>query len=401
MVSERGSPLSPCPSLKHNPRNWKTSWHYMLSEVQFHTKASKILFVYSSFIILSVACNILRSVDMSDEPWATVHTVLTSIDFYSHIFYGSEIIFRYWICPSKSDYFRDPYSYLDLLCFVPFFISACIPDEKERYNKFLLAVIPPARLLKITRTSPAWMIIVLTCKRAKSALKVPLFFLIVLTLIFSCALFYVEPDNFQDIPQAIWFAFVTICTVGYGDFTPKTTIGRIITVFLILFAAIYLAMPLNLVGGFFASIYADKERLITIEKIKSRVTDYDSIEQKELKDLFNFCDRDLSGFIDFEEFKHLLNQELMLELTNLEIKSFFKAIDNKNQGKIGFEQFVAYFFPHADVMKQTKDDTRSSHNEAVSVGSSMFANDRTPIETHLRNIELQIAELRRQLLISR
>ena len=60
---------------------------------------------------------------------------------------------------------------------------------------------------------------------------------------------------FHSIPHAIWFMLVTMTTVGYGDVSPNTEMGRMITVLAMVFGVLFLSMPLAIVGNNFCNIW--------------------------------------------------------------------------------------------------------------------------------------------------
>jgi hypothetical protein len=66
--------------------------------------------------------------------------------------------------------------------------------------------------------------------------------------------------QFPDLMQCNWFFYVTVTSVGYGDISPVTTLGKIIALIGMLFGAVYIAMPLTLVGGEYYSLWKEYEK---------------------------------------------------------------------------------------------------------------------------------------------
>ena len=109
-----------------------------------------------------------------------------------------------------------------------------------------------------------------------SALCVPLFFLTFAVIIFAAFIFYLEGEAnreggnaaFHSIPHAIWFMFVTFTTVGFGDVSPNSNIGKTIASIGIIFGILFLSMPLAIVGSNFCEAWEDRQRIVFIEKFK-------------------------------------------------------------------------------------------------------------------------------------
>merc|ERR1719424_2107436 len=91
-------------------------------------------------------------------------------------------------------------------------------------------------------------------------------------------------------------------TVGYGDVSPNTIVGRIITSFAMVFGVLFLSMPLAIVGNNFCEIWAEKESVIFLEKLRE-VFDMSSETHGEsamshVQEIFTTIDEDKSGTLD-------------------------------------------------------------------------------------------------------
>merc|ERR1719424_287062 len=93
-------------------------------------------------------------------------------------------------------------------------------------------------------------------------------------------------------------------TVGYGDVSPNTIVGRIITSFAMVFGVLFLSMPLAIVGNNFCEIWAEKESVIFLEKLRE-VFDMSSETHGEsamshVQEIFTTIDEDKSGTLDID-----------------------------------------------------------------------------------------------------
>ena len=190
-----------------------------------------------------------------------------------------------------------------------------------------------------------------------AALGVPFYFLAVAVVVFASFLFYLEQQGarmngdcqagncgaaFHSIPHAIWFMLVTMTTVGYGDVSPNTELGRMVTVFAMIFGVLFLSMPLAIVGNNFAAIWEDRSRVIFIEKFKESFATK-KVDRATLQTVFEDLDTDGSGTLSFKELKVSLTK-INVRMSAYAFKQLWRAIDSDNSGEIGFEEFTRLFF---------------------------------------------------------
>merc|ERR1740117_1623223 len=91
--------------------------------------------------------------------------------------------------------------------------------------------------------------------------------MMVILLFFSSLLFIIEPrGNLESMPSAMWLTIVTMSTVGYGDATPSTTAGHLVTGLLIVLSALYMAIPLGIVGNAFNKVWEDRDQLLLVQR---------------------------------------------------------------------------------------------------------------------------------------
>ena len=125
-----------------------------------------------------------------------------------------------------------PLALIDLLAILPFYIFLLIPDSEV--SLLMLRIFRGVRLLrifKLTRYSSALNILFSVLKREARVLAVTSFILAMVLVMASWGVYILErveqPDVFGSIPSAMWWAVVTLTTVGYGDFVPLTPGGKL------------------------------------------------------------------------------------------------------------------------------------------------------------------------------
>ncbi|MFQ5982343.1 MAG: ion transporter, partial [Woeseiaceae bacterium] len=156
-------------------------------------------------------------------------------------------------------FISSPYAIIDFLAILPFYLllGGLFGDIDMRF----LRCIRLLRILKLTRYSSAFDMLVTTCRENTRPLTAAFFILATVMLLAASGTYFFErhaqPVAFGSIPDAMWWAVSTLTTVGYGDVTPITTGGKI-------FGAIITVLGIGMVAlptGILASGYSTQSRL--------------------------------------------------------------------------------------------------------------------------------------------
>ena len=114
--------------------------------------------------------------------------------------------------------------------------------------------------------------VALALSRAGPHLVLPIFFFFVFNIIFGVVFYFAEPcyDTsscpWQDMLDSTFFSIVAMCTVGYGNQVPATDFGRFVTVFVMLFGALFISMPLALIGNEYTDAVVEVQQQIEAEQ---------------------------------------------------------------------------------------------------------------------------------------
>ena len=163
-----------------------------------------------------------------------------------------------WQCKAENEYYKTGEFIVDIVSILPFYIGFLLSPEQLEYVRTLRVL----RLLKLFWHNESFDIM----KRAfmlsaRSLLNVG-FCLICLCLFSSAILYQVERDTFHNIGNALYFSLTTASTIGFGDFCPKTPIGKAITIFL-------LYGPALLVCGSFVGVVGSSYQ-IALEQYRNK-----------------------------------------------------------------------------------------------------------------------------------
>lgn len=214
-----------------------------------HTPAGRLFdIVLLILILLSVAAVMLESVSFIQDEYGTT---LRVIEWVVTIFFTIEYIARIAVVQKPARYIFSVLGVIDLLSILPTFLSFFLVGSQG------LAVIRALRLLRIFRILKLMRFVseadVLGRALISSRHKITVFFLFLLILVFilGSIMYLVEGEagGFTSIPRSIYWAIVTLTTVGFGDITPTTVLGQAIASVVMLLGYSIIAIPTGIVGA--------------------------------------------------------------------------------------------------------------------------------------------------------
>lgn len=123
----------------------------------------------------------------------------------------------------------------------------------------------------------------------------------------------------------------------------------------------YMAMPLSIVGSNFTAVWADKDKLLLLNKTKQRLADH-GFAQEDVKSAFEFFDRSGDNEVDFGEFEAMIDM-LRLGLSKRRVTELFQAFDTDYCGYISYPEFCKTMFPDADLTELSADHEDAKSND--------------------------------------
>ena len=190
-------------------------------------------------MMMLIAGNVLSSI-IETEPTIRdpVPWLFTTIEGVSVTVFTAEYLGRIWCCTIDDRYrhplwgrlkaMAEPMAVVDFLAIAPFFLQAVIPNLDLRFVR-ALRLFRLFRIFKLGRWSTSFQTIQHVVRSRAEELAISMLIVAVATVLSGSVMWMIEaeaqPEKFRSIPAGIWWAVITITTIGYGDVTPITPLG--------------------------------------------------------------------------------------------------------------------------------------------------------------------------------
>jgi voltage-gated potassium channel len=213
-----------------------------------------------TIILLNVTALVIETMEEVSTPYRHVFLMFEQV---SVVIFSVEYVLRLWTCTEgKVDsgfiagrlrHAFSPLMLVDLIAILPFYLPLLLPSDLLFLRSIRLMRL--LRVFKLGRYSDAIRIFGRVIMLKKEQLAVAGFGLGILLIISSSLMYYfehlVQPSTFESIPHAMWWAIITLTTVGYGDAYPITTMGRILASIISLLGIGMFAIPAGILSAGF------------------------------------------------------------------------------------------------------------------------------------------------------
>jgi voltage-gated potassium channel len=231
------------------------------SEAHEYKKLSKIFDVFLiALIIVNVVAMMLETVPDIPAIWQyelhiieMVSVLIFTVEYFLRL-YGSASApnrpnhERTTTWQKRWTYLKSPMALVDLMAILPFYLSVFVAFDLR-----ILRIFRVMRILKIGRYSRSMQTLVTVLRNESHSLIAALSVLLLFTIIAATCIYYIEHAVFSSIPASLWWALVTLTTVGYGDAVPITALGKIFGGLITIMGICFYALPAGILSSSYTS----------------------------------------------------------------------------------------------------------------------------------------------------
>ncbi|MEZ4387027.1 MAG: ion transporter [Candidatus Krumholzibacteriia bacterium] len=207
-----------------------------------------VLLIWS--ILFSVAAVMLESVRTIR---AEHGTLLTGIEWFFTFLFTVEYVLRLSCIGRPMRYATSFFGVVDLLAIVPTYLSLFLPGSQYLLVIRVLRVLRIFRVLKLVQFLDEANIMGRAMRASARKIAVFIFTVLTLVVVFGSVMYLIEGERhgFTSIPRSIYWAIVTMTTVGYGDISPQTAVGQTVAAVVMMLGFAIIAVPTGIVASEF------------------------------------------------------------------------------------------------------------------------------------------------------
>lgn len=228
----------------------------------------------TALVLTNVCAVVLESVPTLYEPYAEF---FHNFELLSVGLFSLEYLLRIWSSGARyskefggayrgrREYAFGFFGLIDLLAVLPFYLQLFFPGADLRVLRSLRLL----RILKLSHYSSALEDLAAAVKSEAKSFWAALYLLLIVTLLTSSLMYFAEhqlqPEKFGSIPDALYWSLITLTTVGYGDVTPVTATGKLLSVITAFLGVCTVAMLTGIVSSAFSNQMARRKAIYESE----------------------------------------------------------------------------------------------------------------------------------------
>ncbi len=232
-------------------QNWQTKLYKIIYEAD--TKSGKLFdIILLCAILASIALVMLESVKTFD---AKYHTVFNVLEWIITILFSIEYILRIISVKQPKKYILSFYGIVDFLSTIPKYLSIILGGTHALVALRALRLLRVFRILKLVRFVGATNNLAKALKASRFKIFVFISAVIIICIIIGTLMYLIEgnENGFTSIPRGVYWAIVTLTTVGYGDIAPHTALGQFLASLVMILGYGIIAIPTGIVTAEFTN----------------------------------------------------------------------------------------------------------------------------------------------------
>ena len=207
---------------------------------------------------------------ISDNNYTTDLFVILLIDRIITYIFFMEILIRFIVCPKKLKFFKNVFNWIDIIAIMPWTLLVImiqtshletadfiLQAEVQIYIK-VASTLRVIRLISLARHHVASLVFLVTLWESRKEILLLMSLYITYATFFAVAVYFVEEgknDDFSSMAIGIWWAIITMSTVGYGDIYPNTELGKTLGIACAFSGVIATALPVAVISTNYGAIY--------------------------------------------------------------------------------------------------------------------------------------------------
>lgn len=232
-------------------------WQSRLQEIIFEadTRAGKI---FDIWLIITITLSVITVMLDSVKQINLVHgQLLTKLEWVFTIIFTVEYILRLISVGRPLRYATSFFGIIDLLAILPTYFSVLFPGSQYFLVIRIIRLLRIFRILKLVQYLRESRLLVKALRASGRKVTVFLFTVLILVVIFGSLMYVIEGEEngFTSIPMSIYWAIVTLTTVGYGDISPQTGLGQALASIIMILGYSIIAIPTGIVTVELAQTY--------------------------------------------------------------------------------------------------------------------------------------------------
>lgn len=238
---------------------WKGLRKFFYNNLHNHDYETKVSRCINYFLVVLIVGNVAAILlETVNDLYTSYHVWFEYFENISIAIFSVEYLLRLWSVADRDttqsawkirlNWMKSGEAIIDLMAILPAYLNFFV-----RIDLRMLRILRLLRLLKLTRYFISLQILLCVIKREKGSFQAVIFILIIMIIMTASGIYVVEnkaqPEAFSSIPKSMWWAVVTLTTVGYGDVTPVTSLGKLLGALITILGVGIAALPAGILAS--------------------------------------------------------------------------------------------------------------------------------------------------------